>query len=576
MGSITTWARLEPHARTSDMTPGLEMRVHDPLWMLARQWQFGEFQGEDTGSPVWASLTGARSPIALYLPGPLEEHRAEDVLKYSRERPLELIVEDEREPAIDVMQRNRRLAVEAGQQFLRLLGPGRSASARTVLLQRHAVAPLKATERATVDPDSVAFIDLAAGRAVDGALLLDTVRDKATDEATVALGFQGADVRRVGKVLDAWLSWCERTIGPLKAATSVRSAWNAERMEYSCAIAAPGDTAGAQTVLVAREYTGDGLDWYSFDAVPGARLQDQASTPRENFALATLPTNLSFRGLPANRLWEFEDAQVRFGSIEAAPTDLARLLLVEFLTQYGNDFFAIPIDLEAGALVEITTLTITNTFGDAVPASPFADKDWRLFALSDDPASTGARTSALLLPSVLGPHLVSAPIERVHLVRDEIANVAWAIEEIVESRTGAAMNRHEAHQAERQRERAAGPPKPGTLTYRLDTWESTLPDFWIPLLPESVPAGQPRRRLTCYDSKGRSRGRFFFNPSSSRSLSLFDEEVPRAGAQLTRRHQYSRWYGGGVFAWISREKTTGHGSSSSGLRHDAVEIASEP
>ena len=34
--------------------------------------------------------------------------------------------------------------------------------------------------------------------------------------------------------------------------------------------------------------------------------------------------------MPAARFWEFEDAQVDFGSVDAGPTDLARMLLVEF------------------------------------------------------------------------------------------------------------------------------------------------------------------------------------------------------------------------------------------------------
>ena len=39
--------RLEGRSRESDNPTGLEMRVADPFWMLGRQWQFGEFKGED-------------------------------------------------------------------------------------------------------------------------------------------------------------------------------------------------------------------------------------------------------------------------------------------------------------------------------------------------------------------------------------------------------------------------------------------------------------------------------------------------------------------------------------------------
>src|SRR5215831_17451451 len=56
--SITSWTRLEPHCRDADMRTSLGARVFDPLWMLTRQWQVGEFQAEDAGMPVMARLRG--------------------------------------------------------------------------------------------------------------------------------------------------------------------------------------------------------------------------------------------------------------------------------------------------------------------------------------------------------------------------------------------------------------------------------------------------------------------------------------------------------------------------------------
>src|SRR5438552_10870653 len=56
--SITSWTRLEPHCRDADMRATLGARVFDPLWMLTRQWQVGEFQAEDAGMPVMARLRG--------------------------------------------------------------------------------------------------------------------------------------------------------------------------------------------------------------------------------------------------------------------------------------------------------------------------------------------------------------------------------------------------------------------------------------------------------------------------------------------------------------------------------------
>ena len=56
MPSITTWTRLEPQTRNAALTTSVQGRIHDPFWLLARQWQVGEFQGEDSGTPIMARL----------------------------------------------------------------------------------------------------------------------------------------------------------------------------------------------------------------------------------------------------------------------------------------------------------------------------------------------------------------------------------------------------------------------------------------------------------------------------------------------------------------------------------------
>ena len=53
---LRVWSRLEPRSRQPDFARNLAAEIYDPLWMLARQWQFGEFKGEDTGSPIIAKL----------------------------------------------------------------------------------------------------------------------------------------------------------------------------------------------------------------------------------------------------------------------------------------------------------------------------------------------------------------------------------------------------------------------------------------------------------------------------------------------------------------------------------------
>src|SRR5712692_2808392 len=50
------WNRLEGRPRSADFERSLRAEVRDPLWFLGRQWQYGEFEGEDAGSPIDARI----------------------------------------------------------------------------------------------------------------------------------------------------------------------------------------------------------------------------------------------------------------------------------------------------------------------------------------------------------------------------------------------------------------------------------------------------------------------------------------------------------------------------------------
>ena len=122
MTSITTWLRLEPRCRTADMNGGLQARVYDPLWLLARQWQLGEFQGEDNGSPASAEWRGEVARFTRYAPGPLAPRATVEGQPFDgRAVPLETLVEGEPiTPKATTLER-LRFAADAGRHFLRLV-----------------------------------------------------------------------------------------------------------------------------------------------------------------------------------------------------------------------------------------------------------------------------------------------------------------------------------------------------------------------------------------------------------------------------------------------------------------------
>ena len=105
MASITGWTRLEPRPRSADFVRGLEARVADGLWMLARQWQVGEFQGDDAGSAVGARLELDVAAVNRYRPGPDGTPRPYD----SARIPLEALVEREMVLADQVIDDGQRV-----------------------------------------------------------------------------------------------------------------------------------------------------------------------------------------------------------------------------------------------------------------------------------------------------------------------------------------------------------------------------------------------------------------------------------------------------------------------------------
>jgi len=55
--------RLEPDPHQRDLGRGWAAELADPAWLLGRQWQLGEHQGEDASSPVAVEIAARATPI---------------------------------------------------------------------------------------------------------------------------------------------------------------------------------------------------------------------------------------------------------------------------------------------------------------------------------------------------------------------------------------------------------------------------------------------------------------------------------------------------------------------------------
>ena len=56
---ITVWNRLEGRPRTERFDRALRAEIRDPLWMLTRQWQMGEFRGDEQAPQKIAAVVQA-------------------------------------------------------------------------------------------------------------------------------------------------------------------------------------------------------------------------------------------------------------------------------------------------------------------------------------------------------------------------------------------------------------------------------------------------------------------------------------------------------------------------------------
>jgi hypothetical protein len=562
------------------MKNSLQARIYDPLWLLARQWQLGEFQGEDNGSPIMARWRADAAKLSRYFSGAIKPDTIANAPRYNPSMPLETLVERESILPSQEQTAKLRFAAESGQQFLRILDQMREAEAlsrdyRDAFVGKYPFPRLTEEQRATLDSDSLAFIDLMAARVPDGRLLQTAFRVTNAGVIVIApdLHIAPGDLADVREAARLWLSWFETLFSEPEKDNPT---WLPERMEYAFSVGTR--FSDGEVPLTAEEYFEGHLDWYAFDVNLEVTLGGASDDTVTEITHSAIPAPVSFRGMPTPRFWEFEDAQVDFGSVDAGPTDLARMLLVEFSLTYGNDWFVIPVELPVGSLYRCRSLVIEDTFGVRTllkAASQLSEPhaSWRMFQQSHTRRSGLPKPASnlfFLTPSLLRG-MESKPIEEVLFLRDEMANMAWGVERIVESAAEKPLNRFE--QEIQTTELPSESADPNTLVYKLVT---KVPDNWVPLLPVKSDEGLRLRRGKVLKVDGppgfiAAQGNILQPDVTSESgLRVFEEEIPREGIRVTRHYQMTRWHDGSTHLWIGRRKKVGRGEGSSGLRFDVL------
>jgi hypothetical protein len=280
--------------------------------------------------------------------------------------------------------------------------------------------------------------------------------------------------------------------------------------------------------------------------------------------------------MPNHRFWDFEQGTTDLGDLKAGLTDVARLVIMDFMLVHGNDWFVLPIDIATGSVAQIRDLVVRDVFGQDVPipaigaAEQPSTERWTMFTTTR--RDSGAVAPYLVLPPSVGSARPSGiTLEEVRFLRDDTANMAWAIEA---STTGALGDLVLADASAKPDDTPASPPTAG-LRYRVRT---DVPAHWIPLLPVSVDAlrGQIElERGAMLDDDGNPiepRGRIL-SPTTlgSAPYRIREEEVPRTGVRIERQLCRSRWIDGSTHLWVQRVRKPGRGEGRSGLAFDITE-----
>jgi len=543
------WNRIEPNNTTVDLEAGLRAPVADPLWMMARQWQLGEFRGEDAARPAKARLTVSVGTVETFAstgaPEPL-----------SRGWPMECRAEAERVvggPA------GIRLSADAGLQLVRRLDAAGLGGLRGKLRTAFPLS-IASVELGILPPRQQRELTILARHAIDGARVAAAADPLA--EAAVPSEQRGD----AGKVLDAWRD----ELGLRIREPQGDAAWNEGALEYHFSVGAR--TPAGEVVMTSR-YPGGHLDWYSFDV--SRDVTHGLTTGGSTKTFDANPIHVQYRGMPASRYWEMEDGTVSFGDLAAGPADLARLVIAEHALVYGDDWYVMPLPLRCGSLARVDDLRVIDTFGTHHAVASTAlndgpDRVWTMFELSGDRSVSQGTNPWLFVPATVATSLVGSPVEKVSMVRDEGANLAWGVEQSFEGPTGLPVRRKLLSNAAMP----ASPPVSDAWAYRLST---PVPPHWIPLTPEPAERGGMvlrRARMQAWDqfppAVVGARGLFLL-PRADGPLRLREEALPRGGLELERAWQLARGSDGRCYLWMSRQKRPGRGERGSGLEMDRIE-----
>ncbi len=343
-------------------------------------------------------------------------------------------------------------------------------------------------------------------------------------------------------------------------------------------------------------------------------LKHNQTTPSYSEKMFTfIPTMARYPGMPKKRLWELESGTVEMGvTTGVGVKHYANALILQYATMYSNDWMMLPMELDISTITEVDKVLLTNVFGDRtiVRAKDEGNtnerfmNNWAMFALSrKNPYLNNDFSSdrRMFYPPALYNGMESAPIEEIQFLRDEMSNMIWGVENIINQGCGIPLDgKHFAAALEEKIEEYIGQKtqnnsssenkntnKEKSPEYAY-TFQNRVPANWIPFIPVRMEKGTENyeREIRLQRAKMPiflANKYLAIQPNTSflragltknekyQPLFINEEEINAVGAKLIKTYQRTRWIGGKTFTWIGYKKQLSGTQANSGLKFDKLE-----
>ena len=285
---------------------------------------------------------------------------------------------------------------------------------------------------------------LSGGRALDGWQLFQQLQ---TQKASNFLPQADSAVDQLGEDFKKWVT---DTFPAL--ARNAPSGWNASRLEYHFDCAAPNGSA-PPTILRVAEHDGSFLDWHTFEQGSDGSTPVHPELGPSRFRMplrfvarrryCRVPCPFPARRVTGGGKWK----TARLTWQTCVPQRQTRRIWCwrNLRCCSATIGFLFHSTCRPAVLIRLPALVVTDVFGDVTTVLPTSQSEhWGLFSIA------GKTTSGLWLPPVATSVTQSPAKEEVLLLRDEMANLAWGIENLIPDGLGEGRDGLEAATALRQ------------------------------------------------------------------------------------------------------------------------------